>query len=90
MEDVEYVESRKTEEPGAKNNQRRRITRFNPPDSKRVIIRIGQQFLKLIDKHFPVTSRLHKIFNRSTVKVSYSCMPNMGSIIRHHNTCICR
>ena len=31
-------------------------------------------------------SKLHKIFNRSTVKVSYSCMPNMGTITKRHNT----
>ena len=31
------------------------------------------------------TSRLHKIFNRNTVKVSYSCMPNVKSVISRHN-----
>ena len=28
---------------------------------------------------------LHKIFNRHTLKLSYSCMPNMKSIISSHN-----
>ncbi len=30
--------------------------------------------------------KLHKIFNRNTVKVSYSCMNNVKSIISKHNT----
>ena len=28
---------------------------------------------------------MHKIFNRNTVKISYSCMKNIGSIISAHN-----
>ena len=28
---------------------------------------------------------LHKYFNRNSIKVSYSCMPNMSSIIASHN-----
>ena len=58
---------------------------FNPPFSKNVITRVGHKFSKLIDKNFPIGSRLHKIFNMNTVKVGYSCMPNMGTIIRRHN-----
>ena len=46
---------------------------------------IGQTFLKLIAKHFPKNSRLHKIFSKNTVKVSYSCMPNLASIMKVHN-----
>ena len=26
------------------------------------------------------------IFNMDTIKLSYSCMPNMGNIIKQHNT----
>ena len=55
-----------------------------------MITKIGQKFLGLIDTHFPVGSKLHKIFNRGTVKVSYSCMPNMAAIIKRHNARICR
>ena len=46
---------------------------------------IGETFLKLIDKHFPKTSKYHKIFNRSNVKVSYSCLPNFANMIKSHN-----
>ena len=45
---------------------------------------IGKTFLKLI-KHFPRDHRLHKIFNRDTLKLGYSCMSNMPSIIKPHN-----
>ena len=46
---------------------------------------IGKTFLKLIDKHFPRSSKLHKIFNRNTIKVSYCCTENMSMIIKKHN-----
>ena len=39
----------------------------------------------MLDKHFPKKSKLHKIFNRSTVKVSYSTMSNVERIIKNHN-----
>ena len=46
---------------------------------------IGKKFLQLVDKHFGKNSPYHKIFNRSTIKVSYSCMSNVKSIINGHN-----
>ena len=46
---------------------------------------LGQSFWPLyVDKHFKDTS-LGKYFNRSTIKVSYSCMPNLDTIISGHN-----
>ena len=45
-----------------------------------------QKFLlQLVNKHFSKKHKFHKIFNRNTVKVSYSCMENMASIIIKHN-----
>ena len=46
----------------------------------------GKIFLNLVDKHFQPSNCLHKIFNRNSVKVSYSCMDNCKSIISKHNT----
>lgn len=66
-------------------NRQRNITWFNPPFSKNVSTNIGCTFLKLIDKHFPKKSKLNRIFNRNTLKVSYSCMPNIDRIIKAHN-----
>ena len=70
-------------------NEKRKRTRniiwFNPPYSKSVQTNVARDFLKLIDKHFPAASPLHKIFNRNTVKVSYSCMNNVKRVISSHN-----
>ena len=45
--------------------------------------------LKLLNRHFPVGSPLHKIFNKNTVKLSYSCMENIKTMISSHNkTCL--
>ena len=69
-----------------RRQRRRNIIWFNPPFSKNVKTNVARRFLKLIDKHFPRTNKLHKIFNMNTVKVSYSCMPNMKAAINTHNT----
>ena len=72
--------------PTPRRRQRtRNVIWFNPPFSKTVQTNIGKKFLQLIDTHFPPNSKFHKIFNRKTVKVSYGCMPNIGSIISGHN-----
>ena len=42
-------------------------------------------FLQLIDTHFPLANKLHKIFNRNTIKVSYSCTGNLSQITTGHN-----
>ena len=69
-----------------KNRTRtRNIIWFNPPFSKNVRTNVGRNFLNLIDKHFPASNPLHKIFNRNSVKVSYSCMDNCKSVISKHN-----
>ena len=71
-------------------NRQCNIIWFNPPFSKNVKTNIARSFLKLADTHFPIGDKLHKIFNRNTVKVSYSCMSNVKSIITSHNSCIIR
>ena len=59
--------------------------RFNPPFFLSVKTNIGRTFLKLLKQYFPKSNRLHKIFNNNTMKVSYSFMSNMSSIISLHN-----
>ena len=46
---------------------------------------IGKNFLHLLVKHFPANNKMYKIFDKNTVKVSYSCMKNVNSIISGHN-----
>ena len=66
-------------------NRKRKIIWFNPPYSKSVKSNIGRIFLRLLSKHFPRNHTMHKIFNRNTVKISYSCMRNISSIVSSHN-----
>jgi len=66
-------------------NRKRNIIWFNPPFNKNVSTQIGKYFLHLIKKQFPRHHKFHKIFNKNTVKISYSCMPNIKSIINAHN-----
>ena len=68
-----------------KNRQRNVIFWYNPPFSKNVSTNIGRKFLGLIDKHFAKDNKLRKIFNRNTIKISYSCMNNTKQIIDNHN-----
>ena len=61
-----------------------KIIWHNPPYSPNIKTNIGKTFLNLIKKHFPKTNKL-QIFNKNTVKISYSCMSNISSIISGHN-----
>ena len=63
--------------PRKNRNRRRNIIWFNSLFNKN-----ATTFFRLLDKHFPISNRLHKIFDRNTVKVSYSCMKNVSQIIR--------
>ena len=49
---------------------------------------VGRQFLNIVKKNFPQNHKYHKICNSNNVKVSYSCMTNMGNIIKGHNMSI--
>ena len=68
-----------------KKKRKRNIMWFNLPFSEHVKTNIGKEFLRLLAKHFPLHHRLHKICNKFNVKVSYSCMLNMATIISRHN-----
>ena len=68
-----------------KRQRQRNVTWFNPPYSKSVKTNVGHRFLSLVSKHFPKESTLHKIFNKHTLKVSYSCLPNVASNISSAN-----
>ena len=68
-----------------KRCRQRRITWFNPLFSKTIKGNVGSTFLSLVDKHFPKESPLHKFFNRTTIKISYSTVKNIRAIINSHN-----
>ena len=74
-----------------RKRKNRKITWFCPPYSKNVQTNVGEEFLKIVDKNFSDTAcRLRPIFNRNRLKLSYSCMENMGTIIKKHNNKILR
>ena len=68
-----------------RKNRKRKIIWFNPPFCRLTNINIGKYFFKLVDKHFKHGNKLHKIFNRKTLKISYSCTKNIFQIINSHN-----
>ena len=72
-----------------KNKRRHRnVTWYNPPYSKDVATNIDRTFLKILEEEFPQNHALHKIFNRITVKVSYTCMSNTKQTIDGHKKAI--
>ena len=80
-EKLEYMESRTTK----KRTRSKKVIWFNPPWNDEVSTNVARKFLNIVDRHFPRGSELHKYFNRDTIKVSYSTMPNMARIISGHN-----
>ena len=58
---------------------------FNPPFSKTFKTKVGKEFFKIIDECFLRSNPLSKILNKHTLKLSFSCMPNMGKIVTGHN-----
>ena len=63
----------------------RKITWYNPPDSQNVATNVGRKFLNIVKESFKEGHPLKKIFNKNTLKLGYSCMPNLASKITSHN-----
>lgn len=42
--------------------------------------------MRLVNKHFNISHPFHRILNRNTLKLSYSCMPNVANIIKQQNS----
>ena len=66
-------------------NRQKKAIWFTPPYCAALTTNIGAEFLKILDKNFPINNPLHKILNRRTVKISYSCTENMQTIMKNHN-----
>ena len=73
-----------------KKKRKRNEMWYNPPYSINVKTNIGKVFFKLLHKHFPKTHKFYKIFNKNTVKLSYSRMHDIASIIASHSKKIIR
>ena len=74
----------KPKKPGRKRKPRK-VIYFNPPFSNLVETNVIKLFLSMIDKHFPKGHKLHKCFNRNTVKATYCTLSNMKDMIGKHN-----
>ena len=59
---------------------------FNPPFSTNVNNRVGEKFLKLVEKCFPKCISLYKLFNKNNMKISYKTCANMKQHILGHNS----
>ena len=73
-----------------KKKRKRNIIWYNPPYSMNVKTNIGKLFFRLLQKHFPKTHKFYKIFIKNCVKLSYSSMRNIASIISSHNKSVLR
>ena len=72
-------------QPSKKKFRRRNIINFHRPYCNSVKTKVGKHFLNLINTHFPESYKLHKIFNKNTLKVTYSCSTNLKLIIQEPN-----
>ena len=82
---LEYIHDKTSPAAKTRRQRQRKIIWFNPPFSTNVCTNVGRKFFALLDKHFPKHHRLHRIINRNTVKMSYSCMQNVGNVIQSSN-----
>ena len=75
---LEYIEPKvdNTENNTKKLQRKRKIIWFSPSLSKSVTTNLGIRILNLVEKHFPKEHKLHKSFNKNTLKVSCSCSHN--------------
>ena len=82
-----YEQRGRTGKPKNRKRQRK-IIWYNPPFSKNVATNIGERFFELVRLHFPPQHPFHALFNKKTIKLSYSCMINMDGIVKSHNKAI--
>ena len=82
-EQIQYIPP--SDENRNRRKRKRDVIYFCPPWNDSLKTNLGKKFLALIDKHFRRGTFLGKLFNRNTVKISYSCTKNMKAIITGQN-----
>ena len=89
LKKVGYSYEIKYSKPVAKDKRKNRPRNqiwVNPPYSKAVDSNLTKIYAEIIDKAFPKNHPyLRKLFNKNNMRLSYSCTPNMSSIISSHN-----
>ena len=86
--DIKYSPVDKSNYSERNKTRKRKVIWFNPPYSSNLETNIGKTFLTLVKKHFPRNNSFHKILNKNTIKISYSCIRNTSSITVSHNKSI--
>ena len=84
LEKLSYTSAQSNNDKNDNKHGKRKIIWYNPTYSANIKMNIGKTFLNLIKEHFPKTNKLHNIFNKNTVKISYSSMSNISSILSGH------
>ena len=82
---LQYVPNQQNQSQARKRSRNREVLYFHPPYSQNVTTRIGREFLNIVDTCFHRMHPLKRLFNRHTLKISYSCSPNFQSILNSHN-----
>ena len=84
-DNITFIPKTTNTKTNKEKTRKRKTIWFNPPHCLSVKTNVGRIHLKLIKKYFLKGNSLSKIFNKNTVKVRYSCMGNISSIILSHN-----
>ena len=75
----------KTSNHHTETNLQHNINWFNPSFSRALSTNVGKIFLQLLRHHLLRSNKLHKIFNKNTMKFSYCCTNNLSIIFKSHN-----
>ena len=75
-------------QPTRNRNRKRKVIWYNPPWNTNVKTNLGRKCIDIINRCFPNEHPVHKIFNKHKLKLSYSCMPNIKSIISSQNKAV--
>ena len=84
-EKLSYQQQREKTENIKNIRKNRKHIWFNPLFSKLLKTNIGKYFSRLLNKNFPPGCKPYKIFNKNTLKLSYSCISNLKAKIDGHN-----
>ena len=71
------LEYKKVDTKKKKRKRHRRVLWFNPPYSAHVTTQVGKRFFAILDSCFPKGHKLSKLFNHTTIKLSFSTVKNM-------------
>ena len=66
---------------GETKRRKRKIMWFNPPYSKNISTKAGNQFLKLIIKLFPRHHKFYKLFTKNNVKKTTAARPTWKTLL---------